>query len=104
MESMRDIVIIIFGLNGIVASVVLVVIGFKLYGRTCEALERVGRASDHIHNVTEGVRSGARAAKETLAVAGSAVPGLTWFRMTHRTAATIARAAKIISRFKRPPA
>lgn len=104
MEIVRDIVVIIFGVTGTVVSGMVVIMIFKLYGRTCEALERVGRASDDIHDMAEGVRSGARVAKEAVTAVGSAVPGSNWFRMTYRTAAVIPRAVRFFSRFKRPPA
>ncbi len=104
MESTRDIVVIIFGVTGTVASGMLVIMIFKLYGRTCEALERVGRASNDIHDAAEGVRSGARVAKEALTVVGSAVPGSNWSRMAYRTAMVIPRAVRLFSRFKKPPA
>ena len=104
MESVRDIVVIVFSVTGTVTSVVLLIICFKLYGRTSQALERVGRASDDIHEAAEGARSGVRLAIGTLQVVGPVLPGPSWFRVTYRTAAAIPRAVRFISRFKRPSA
>ena len=101
MEMIRDMVVLVFSVTGTFASVLLLIMGFKLYGRICDALERVGRASDDVHDIAEGIQSGARVAKEALTVASSTVPGSGWFRMTYRTAAAISQAAKLFSRFKR---
>ncbi len=62
MESMRDIIVTAFSVTGTVASVVLLIICLKLYGRPSQALERVGRASDDIHDAAEGAHSGVRLA------------------------------------------
>ena len=58
METMRDIVVIVFSVTGTVTSVVLLIVGFKLQGRASQALERVGRASDDIHEAAEGLEAG----------------------------------------------
>ena len=104
METTRDIVIIIFGITGVMASVVLVIMSIKIYGRTCEALERVGRASEDIHVVAEGVRSGVSLAKGALEVVGPVLPGLGWIRSTYRAAKTIHRVTKLFSRLRRTEA
>lgn len=104
METVRDIVVIVFSVTGTVVSAVLLVMGFKLYGRTAQALEQVGRASEDIHEAAEGARSGVRLAKGVLEVVAPALPGPRFVAMAHQVAATIPRAVRFISRIKRPPA
>lgn len=104
MESARDIVVIVFSATGTVTSVVLLIMCFRLYGRTSQALERVGRASDDLHAAAEGARSGMRLAKCALEIVGPALPGPSWLRMTYRAAAAIPSAVRFLSRFKRSSA
>ncbi len=101
METMRDIVVIVFSVTGTIASVVMIVMGFKLYGRTAQALEQVGRVSEDIHDAAEGARSGVRVAQGVLAVVGTAFPGTRLLRITGRVAVAIPRIAEITSRRKR---
>ncbi len=104
METMRDIVVIVFSVTGTIASVVMIVMGFKLYGRTAQALEQVGRVSEDIHDAAEGARSGVRLAKGVLEVVDPALAGPRFVAMAHQVAATIPRAVRFISRIKRPSA
>ena len=76
METMRDIAVIVFSVTGTIASVVMIVMGFKLYGRTAQALEQVGRVSEDIHDAAEGARSGVRVTQGVLEVVGPAVTGI----------------------------
>ena len=101
METVRDIVVIVFSVTGTIASVVMLVMGFKLYGRTAQALDQKGRASEDIHEAAEGARSGVRLAKRALEAVGPALPGPLLVGITYKVAATIPRAVRFISRFKR---
>lgn len=103
METVRDIVLIVFGVTGTVTSLVLLIICFKLYGRAFQALERVGRAAEDIHGAAEGARSGVRLASGVFDVVGPVLPGPGWLRLAYRGAASLPRAISFISRFKRPP-
>ncbi len=101
METIRDIVVIVFSVTGTVASVVYLIMGLKLYGSATRALENVDRVSDDIHEAADGVRSGVRVAKEFL---GSIFPGPRVVEATYRVVTTVPRAVRFISRFRRPPA
>lgn len=104
METVRDIVVIVFSVTGTITSVVLFVIGFKLYGKTAQALEQVSLASEDIHDAADGARSGVRLAKGALEVIRTSLPGPRLAAMTYKVAATVPRAVRSISRFKRSPA
>ena len=101
METIRDIVVIVFSVTGTISSAVLLIMALKLYGRAAQALEQVGRVSDDIHEAADGVRSGVRVAKEVL---GSIFPGPRVVEATYRVVTTVPRAVRFISRFRRPPA
>ena len=102
METVRDIVVIVFSVTGTIASVVMLVMGFKLYGRTAQALDQVGRASEDIHEAAEGARSGVHLAKGVLKIAAPVLPGPRLLRITVRAAVAIPRIVGLISRIKRP--
>ena len=101
METVRDIVVIVFSVTGTMTSVVLLVMGFKLFGRTAQALEQVGRVSEDIHDAAEGARSGVRLAQGVLEVVAPAIPGPGLLRITGRAAVAIPRIMALISRIKR---
>ena len=101
METVRDIVVIIFSVTGTAASVVLLIMGLRLYGPASQALQQVGRVSDDIHEAAEGARTGVRLAKGALKVVDSVLPGPRLLTMTCCVAVTIPRAVRFISRFKR---
>ena len=103
METVRDIVVIVFGVTGTVTSLVLVVVSVKLYGRASQAMEQLGVAADDIHGAAEGARSRVRLAKGVLDVVSQIIPGSGWVRLTSRSAAALPGAVRLISRFKRPP-
>ena len=63
METVRDIVVIGFGVTGTVTSLVPLLICTKLYGRASRALERIGLAAEDIHEAAEGARSRVRLAQ-----------------------------------------
>ncbi len=104
METVRDIVVIVFGVTGTVTSIVLLIVSIKLYGRASQALERVGLAAEDIHGAAEGARSRVRLAKGVFEVMSPVLPGLGWLRLTSRGAAALPEAVRFISRFKKPPA
>ena len=79
----------------------MIVMGFKLYGRTAQALEQVGLVSEDIHDAAEGARSGVRVAQGVLEVVGPAVTGIRLLRITGWVAVAIPRIAGIISRRNR---
>lgn len=103
METVRDIVIIVFGLTGTITSLVLLILSTKLYGRASLALERLGLAAEDIHGAAEGARNRVHLAKGVLGVVSPVVPGPAWVRLTSRGVAAVPRAVRFISRFKRPP-
>lgn len=103
METVRDIVVIVLSVTGTVTPLVLLIICFELYGRTSEALERVGSASDEIHEVTAIARSGERLAKGVFELMGPSLQGRGWMRLAHRGAVVLPKAVRSIARFKRPP-
>ncbi len=103
METVRDIVVIVFGVTGTVTSLVLVIVSTKLYGRASQALERVGLAAEDIHGAAEGARSRVRLVKGVLEVVSPLLPGSGWVRLTSRGAAALPGAVRLISRVKRPP-
>ena len=100
METVRDIVVIVFSGTGTAASVGLLIMGFRLYGPASQALQQFGRVSDDIHEAAEGARTGVRLAKGALEAVGPVLPGPRLFAMTCRVAVTIPRAVRFISRFK----
>ena len=102
METVRDIVVIVFSVTGTIASVVMLVLGFKLYGRTAHALDQVGRVSEDIHEAAEGARSGVRLAKGALEAVAPTIPGPGLLRITGRAVAAMPRIVGFISRIKRP--
>lgn len=103
METVRDIVVIVFGVTGTVTSLVLLIVCYKLYPRVSQALERIGRAAEDIHGAAEGARSGARIASGVLDVVGPVLPGPGLLRLAYRGTAALPRAVRFISRFKKPP-
>ena len=100
METVRDIVVIVFSVTGTVTSIVILVGFFKLYGRVCQAIEQVGRASEDLHEAAEGVRGGIRLAKGALEFVGPVIPGHGWARMFYQAGDAISRVVRIISRIK----
>ena len=102
METVRDIVVIIFSVTGTFTFILLLFVGFKLYGRSSRALERFGRVSDDIHEAAEGARSGVRLVKVVLEAVGTAFPGPGSLIMSGRAADAIPRIVGLISRIKRP--
>ena len=101
METVRDIVIIISGITGTFALIVLVFMVLKLYPRASQALDRVGQAAEDIHGAVEGAKSGARLASGVFDVVSPVLPGPSWLKLTYRGAASIPRAVRFISRFRR---
>ncbi len=104
METMRDIVVIVFSVTGTISSAVLLIMALKLYGPASQTLQQFGRVSDDIHEAAEGARSGVRLAKGALKIVGPILPGPRLLTMTCRVAVTIPRAVRFISRFKTSPA
>ena len=101
METVRDIVIIMFGLTATVSSLALLFMGLHLYQRASQALQRVGRTAEEVHGAVEGARRGVRLASRMVEIGGSVLPGLGWLTWTHRGAAALPRVVRSISRFKR---
>jgi len=100
METMRDIVVIVFSVTGTISSAALLIMGLKLYGPASRALQQVSHVSDDIHEAAEGARSGVRMAKGALKVVGPFLPGPRLITMTCRVAVGIPRAVRFISQFK----
>ncbi len=101
METIRDIVVIVFGVTGTITSLVLLIVSTKLYGRASQALERVGIAAEDIHGAAEGARSRVRLAKGVFEVMSPVLPGLGWLKLTSRGAAALPEAVRFISRIKK---
>ena len=104
METIRDMVVIVFSVTGTVTSAALLFMALKLYPRISSSLEQVGRASEDIHVAAQGARSGVRLAKGALAVVAPALPGSSWVRTTYRVVAIIPRSLRFVSRSKKPSA
>ena len=103
MDEIRDIVIIVFGVTGTVTSVIVLIIGFKLYRKASQALDRVGRVADDIHGVVEMGRSSVGLAKGIYDIVGPILPRLGLLRAAVRGAAAIPRIARLASRASKPP-
>ena len=103
MDTIRDIVVIVFGVTGTITSLMVLIICFKLYGRASQALDRVGRAADDIHGAAEVVRRTPRLAKGVYNFVGPILPRLRLLRLAFRGAAAISRIAKFASRASKPP-
>ena len=101
METVRDVVIIVFGLTAAVTSLVLLYVGVDLYRRAGRALDRVGRAAEDVHGAVEGARTGARLASGLVEIVGSVFLGPGWLRWTYRGVASVSRVVRSIARFKR---
>ena len=101
METIRDIVVIVFSVTGTVAAVVFLIMGFKLYGPASRALEKVDRVSDDIHDAAEGARSGVRLARTAMEVVSPVVPGERLVATAYRVATAFPRAVRFVSRFKK---
>ena len=103
METVRDVVVIVFGVTGTVTSLVLLIVCTKMYGRAAQALDRLGIAAEDIPGAAEVARSRVRLAKGVLEVVSPILPGSGWVRLTSRSAAALPAAVRVLSRFKRPP-
>ena len=101
MGTVRDIVIIMFGLTATVTSLALLFMGFDLHRKASRTIEGVGRATEDIQGAVVGARSGLRLASRLVEIGGPVVWGLGWLAWTYRGAAALPRAARFIFRFKR---
>lgn len=103
MDTIRDIVVIVFGVTGTITSLTVLILCFKLYGRACQALDRVGRAAEDIHGVAEVVRRTPHLAKSVYNFVDPILPRLGLLRLVFRGAAAIPRIAKFASQARKPP-
>jgi hypothetical protein len=55
MESFRDLIIIIFGITGTIAAIILVVMAFVLYSRAKPILDSLKKTTDTIARITSSV-------------------------------------------------
>ena len=103
MDTIRDIVVIVFGVTGTITSLMVLIIFFKLYGKASQALDRVGLAAEDIHDAAEVVRKTPRLAKALYDFVGPILPRLGLLRLAFRGAAAIPRIARFASRARKPP-
>ena len=101
METVRDIVIIVFVVTGTITAAVLLILGIKLYLRTSQALNRIGRVADDLHGAAQGAQSGVNIAKGAIDIVAGFIPGTRSLKPVYKGAIALARAIRIASRFKR---
>ena len=101
METVRDIVIIVFGVTGTITAAVFLILGIKLYLRTSQALKRIGRVAEDIHGAAQGAQSGVNIAKGAFDIVAGIIPGTRLLRPASKGAVALARAIRIVPRFKR---
>ncbi len=74
METLRDIVIVVFGITGTITLLVTLVVLGLLYSKLSRALDEVARPARDVHKAVDAARTGAKKAGEVLAVVSAAVP------------------------------
>ena len=100
MESVRDIVVIVFGITGTITSVVLVVLGVKLYVTASQAMQRIEHVAEDIHGTAHDVRGGVSLVKGIVEIVSVFTPGVRLFKPIYKGAISLSRAANFVSRLK----
>jgi hypothetical protein len=98
LETIRDIVLIVFGVTGTVTSLIVLLLCFKLYGKASHALEQVGAVAEDVHVVTEQGRKLAGLAKGVSEILGPTMSPFNLGRIGSRGLAVILGIRRITSK------